>query len=196
MHISCAAKPQRMGIGLDTLTQVTDAIDTIKGGATGDTGGGVTGGGGGSVSPSSSATTVSPTIQTQISPQISPVFQQTGSGSQTASTSMIAPGGQSGKGGDAIPSAPFLDQPAPQTPYFPGTGSPTAGQYTPQTQNLYNDPFYPGFDISRYVPQGSTAGQMIEQQKKGEWIKWPVIALGVGAVGMLAYTFMNKPKTS
>jgi len=40
--------------------------------------------------------TVSPTIQTQVSPQISPVFQQTGQGSQSAGTTMTAPGGQSG----------------------------------------------------------------------------------------------------
>lgn len=76
-----------------------------KGFASGAGGGG--GGGGGEKAPGStvsptSATAVSPTIQTQVSPQISPIFQQSqGGGSQTASTSMISPGGQSGSGGSA-----------------------------------------------------------------------------------------------
>lgn len=43
--------------------------------------------------------TVSPNVQTQVSPQISPVFQQTGQGSQSAGTSQVSPGGQSGSGG-------------------------------------------------------------------------------------------------
>lgn len=42
--------------------------------------------------------TVNPNIQTQVSPQISPVFQQTGSGDQSAGTSMVAPGGQRAPG--------------------------------------------------------------------------------------------------
>lgn len=43
--------------------------------------------------------TVNPNIQTQVSPQISPIFQQTGQGSQSAGTRMTAPGGQSAPGG-------------------------------------------------------------------------------------------------
>ena len=43
---------------------------------------------------------VSPTIQTEVSPQISPVFQQTGSGDQSAGTSMTSAGGQKAGGGD------------------------------------------------------------------------------------------------
>jgi len=185
MHFSCAAKPQRMGIGLDTISQATSLAKSLQ-----------SGGGGGSgtssqpgTSPGGSATTVSPNIQTEISPQISPVFQQTGTGSQTASTSMIAPGGQSGKGGDAIPSAPFTPQPAAKTPYFPPS---SAGSAYPLTSSPYTDPFYKGFDITSYVPPGTTAGQMLEQQHKNDWIKWPVIILGVSAVGFLAYAFAGK----
>jgi hypothetical protein len=45
--------------------------------------------------------TVNPNIQTQVSPQISPIFQQTGQGSQSAGTSMTAPGGQHAPGSGA-----------------------------------------------------------------------------------------------
>ncbi len=38
--------------------------------------------------------TVSPAIQTEVSPQVSPVFQQTGSGPQTAGTTFTKPGSQ------------------------------------------------------------------------------------------------------
>jgi len=44
--------------------------------------------------------TVSPNIQTEVSPQISPVFQQTGQGDQSAGTSMVSPSGQGSRGGD------------------------------------------------------------------------------------------------
>lgn len=43
--------------------------------------------------------TVNPNIQTQVSPQISPIFQQTGQGSQSAGTTMTSPGGQVAPGG-------------------------------------------------------------------------------------------------
>jgi len=192
MHFSCAAKPQRMGIGLETIAQATSLAKSLQsGGGSGPSGSGPSGSGPSGSQPGSSATTVSPNIQTEISPQISPVFQQTGSGSQTASTSMVAPGGQSGKGGDAIPSAPFTPQSAAKTPYFPPS---SAGSAYPSSALPYTDPFYKGFDITSYVPPGTTAGQMLEQQNKSDWIKWPVIILSVSAAGLLAYNFTKKKK--
>lgn len=86
-----------------------------------------------------SATSVSPTIQQQFTPQISPVFQQSsGGGSQTASTQQIAPGGQSGKGGDATATPaggeayPGYAAPAPAalpTMYDPFAGNTDAVKY-------------------------------------------------------------------
>jgi len=58
--------------------------------------------------------TVNPNIQTQVSPQISPVFQQTGSGDQDAGTAMTSPGGQSGSSAPAnsgvLQMLSFLDE--------------------------------------------------------------------------------------
>lgn len=51
---------------------------------------------------------VSPVVQTEVSPQISPVFQQTGSGDQSAGTAQIAPGGQSATGSGGQDMTAFL----------------------------------------------------------------------------------------
>jgi hypothetical protein len=121
------------------------------------------------MSPSGGATTVSPTIQTQVSPQISPVFQQTGSGSQSASTTMVSPGGQT-----AVPS------PSPPGSVY---GNPTAQPYA--------DPFTRNFDIRRYVPAGHSASEQSVAMRGQQWL-WPA-ALVAGA-GIVALMFIPRRK--
>ena len=53
--------------------------------------------------------TVSPNVQTEVSPQISPVFQQTGQGSQSAGTTQVSPGGQSATGGGSNDSSALIE---------------------------------------------------------------------------------------
>ena len=113
------------------------------------------------------STTVSPTIQTQISPQISPVFQQTGSGDQAATTTMVSPGGQT-----AIPSPP--------------TPSPPGSTYGNPTPNVYADPYARDFDIRRYVPPGSSATEQITAMKGQQWL-WPAALVASAAIAALAF---------
>lgn len=112
------------------------------------------------------ATTVSPNIQTEVSPSISPVFQQTGSGSQTASTSHVAPGSQI-----APPSMP--------------RAFPDRSVYTP-SPNGYADPAIDRFDIRRFAVPGSSASEQITAQQGNQWI-WPAAIVAGGLLLFLTF---------
>jgi len=177
---------------------IADFAKSIAGAAAGSGGGktsstpsmpGSAGGGGGGAGPIS----VSPNIQTQVSPQISPVFQQTGSGSQTASTSMIAPGGQSAKGGDATDAMPEADIPSGSS-YYPRQ---TRSNDPYSRGQPYSDPFMPGFDISRYTLPGSTAGQMTKQSQSSDWLKYALGGVALVSLAVIGSQLMgsrNKPR--
>lgn len=146
-------------------------------------GGSAGGSGGGSATPSSmspsastgTSTTVSPTFQQSFTPQISPVMQMSsGSGEQRASTSQVAPSGQSAQGGSG---APAYDESAGRSPSFLDTPTASSG-FTPQVN-------YPPIDYSRFAPQDSGVFQT-----QGGGFPWLPVVAGVGALGAL-FLFMG-----
>lgn len=167
MQVLCPrnqAYRSRLGFLGPLITAASSAYAAKKGTGSGGTAAPVTRPG---MGPGGGGTTVSPTIQTQISPQISPVFQQTGSGDQAATTTMVSPGGQT-----AMPAGP--------TPSPPGS---TYGRPTP---GVYADPYARDFDIRRYMPPGSSATEQITAMKGQQWL-WP--AAVVAGMGILALAF-------
>lgn len=181
--------------------QNSQSGDSSAGGAGGGGGGGLPGGGSGSALTSTIA--VSPNIQTEVSPQISPVFQQTGSGSQSAGTSMIAPGGQSGEGGGAtgapasvspfgFPSAgTYGGSPSGLTPFQTLPAYPTT---TPARSSVYDDPFA-DFDARRYQPYGYAPTEMMTTQNWQSLIKWGIIGVGVLTVTLVLPPLFKKKKS-
>lgn len=162
----------KMGSMGDFMDIAKGIMDLYTGGAAStmfDAAGGASGGGGGAMPMMPSSTSVSPNIQTTISPQISPVFQQTGSGSQSASTSHIAPGGQS------------ATSPGPASPALTSPGYATPSNYLPPAASGFPDPFYSDFDVRRYQPQGYSATEMIKAQNAPNWVMW-------GTLGAIALT--------
>ena len=162
--------------------------------------------GAGASSALTSTIAVSPNIQTEVSPQISPVFQQTGSGSQSAGTSMIAPGGQSGEGGSAqgapasasaspfgYPSAPtYGGSPTGLTPF---QTLPTYPTTTPSRSSVYDDPFA-NFDVNRYQPRGYAPAEMMATQNWNDLIKWGILGAGVLTAAIVLPPLFKKKKVA